>query len=139
MKITFKGFLGLAQLCLKNYWFLVGVCISRGTAAVINVGIVFLAVPMGKRIISLVRGLIPLKITLLASSLVPPGKTIHLIVAWTILIASVCHSLSHIVNVINYSRHYLADVPEINMASFKGQSILVLIFTSVPAIIDISY
>ncbi|RXG54904.1 NADPH oxidase 4 [Armadillidium vulgare] len=99
----------------------VGVCISRGTAAVINVGIVFLAVPMGKRIISLVRGLIPLKITLMASSLVPPGKTIHLIVAWTILIASVCHSLSHIVNVINYSRHYLADVPEINMASFKGQ------------------
>ncbi|XP_044730022.1 NADPH oxidase 4-like [Chrysoperla carnea] len=59
-------------------------------------------------------------------------KSFHITFATTILIASVIHTLGHIVNACNFSKYYDELYEDINWAEYKNQNPMVLVFKTIP-------
>ncbi|KAI5638509.1 FAD-binding domain-containing protein [Phthorimaea operculella] len=104
-----------------------GLCVSRGTATVINLCAALVLLPLGKKLNQLLyRGM----------SKTCPGvfffwlertKSFHMTVAITLFIAGVVHSVSHFVNLWNFTRKYDELHPEVNLATHKNQNPLELV------------
>ncbi|XP_076062208.1 NADPH oxidase 4-like isoform X2 [Oratosquilla oratoria] len=110
-----------------------GLCVSRGTAAVLNICCPAVVLPMCRALCTRLRGVrtLPRPLTAPASD---SAKTTHLIIAATIGIASVVHTASHMANAYNFSRHFSHRYPALNMLRSPGQNPLWMMLSSVPGI-----
>ncbi|XP_063612945.1 NADPH oxidase 4-like [Penaeus indicus] len=120
-----------------------GMCVSRGTAAVLNLSCCMLVLPMCRALITTLSGCTssrtarprpPSLPAVLAAPATHAAKSTHIMIAVTIVITSVAHTGAHLANAINFSRHYSAQYPEINVANFRGEAPFRLFVATVPGI-----
>ncbi|XP_042885826.1 NADPH oxidase 4-like isoform X2 [Penaeus japonicus] len=119
-------------------------CVSRGTAAVLNLSCCMLVLPMCRALITTLlsactpsrtaRPRPPSLPAVLAAPATHAAKSTHIMIAVTIVITSVAHTGAHMANAINFSRHYSTQYPEINVASFRGETPFRLFVATVPGI-----
>nr|XP_045614479.1 uncharacterized protein LOC123768153 isoform X2 [Procambarus clarkii] len=108
-------------LCLQ-----LGLCVSRGSAAVLNLSCCFLVLPMCRALATTLAAALArphrrppaLPATLPA----PAAKTTHLVVAATVVISAVVHTGAHLSNAVNFSRYYSSHYPDLNLATYRGES-----------------
>ncbi|KAL0841843.1 hypothetical protein ABMA28_014082 [Loxostege sticticalis] len=107
----------------------IGLCISRGTATVLNLSSALVLLPLCKKLNLLLYRLL--------SGLCPgvfffwleKAKSFHMTVAVTLVLFAVIHSVSHFVNLWNFSRGYDEERSEINFANYKNQNPLFLLMS----------
>ncbi|XP_076002294.1 NADPH oxidase 4 [Genypterus blacodes] len=110
-----------------------GLCISRASAAVLNMNCSVVLLPMCRSLITFVRG------THMVSSrktrrLLDKSKTFHVTCGVAIFIFSVMHVSAHLVNVMNFSVNYSDDFPALNLARYKGEDPRLIILTTIPGL-----
>ncbi|OWR42086.1 nadph oxidase [Danaus plexippus plexippus] len=99
-----------------------GLCVSRGTATVLNLCCALILLPLCKKINHLLYKLMSKLWPGLFFFWLENAKTCHMTVAITLLLFAVVHSISHFINIFNFSRNYDEMRSEINMASYKNES-----------------
>ncbi|XP_063822230.1 NADPH oxidase 4-like [Ostrinia nubilalis] len=107
----------------------IGLCVSRGTASVLNISSALVLLPLCKKLNLVVYRLL--------SGLCPgvfffwleKAKSFHMTVAVTLVLFAVIHSISHFVNLWNFSRGYDEERSEINFANYKNQNPLSLLMS----------
>uniref|UniRef100_A0A668AGK4 NADPH oxidase 4 n=1 Tax=Myripristis murdjan TaxID=586833 RepID=A0A668AGK4_9TELE len=109
----------------QQYYYLykmlgLGLCISRASAAVLNLNCSVVLLPMCRSLLTYVRG------THTVSSrktrrLLDKSKTFHVACGVAICIFSVVHVSAHLVNVVNFSVSYSDDFPALNVARYRGE------------------
>ncbi|CAH3892571.1 unnamed protein product [Pieris brassicae] len=107
----------------------VGLCLSRGTATVLNVCCAIILLPLCKKMNQ--------KLYRLFSKLCPglfflwleKAKSFHMTVGITLVIFGVTHSVSHFVNLWNFSRNFDEERIEINLARYKNENPLNLLMS----------
>ncbi|XP_046448810.1 NADPH oxidase 4-like [Daphnia pulex] len=117
-----------------------GLCISRGTGAVLNVSCGLILLPTCKRAATTLRryccrllgrcGLSARFIRLFFNQ----AERFHITCAFTVIIASVIHTGAHLVNAVNCSLYYNHRWIEVNIAESPGQDPLQLVFFTLPGI-----
>ncbi|XP_028320480.1 NADPH oxidase 4 [Gouania willdenowi] len=110
-----------------------GLCISRASAAVLNLNCSLVLLPMCRSLLTFVRG------THTVSSrgtrrLLDKSKTFHVACGIAICIFSVVHVSAHLVNVVNFSTSYSDDFPALNLARYKGEDPKRIILTTIPGV-----
>ncbi|CAK1582306.1 unnamed protein product [Parnassius mnemosyne] len=107
-----------------------GLCISRGTANVLNLCCALVLLPLCKKLNQLLYRLLSKLWPGLFFFWLERAKSFHMTVAITLLIFAVIHSLSHFVNLWNFSRNYDGRRPDINMARYKNENPLHLLMST---------
>ncbi|XP_041976979.1 NADPH oxidase 4-like isoform X2 [Aricia agestis] len=115
----------------------IGLCVSRGTAAVLNVCCALVLVPMCKKLNLVLYRILSKLCPGMFFLWLEKMKSFHMTVAITLVIFAVIHSISHFVNLWNFSRNYDEVRQEINMAKYKNESPFLLLM-SVPGITGVS-
>ncbi|XP_068220509.1 NADPH oxidase 4-like [Palaemon carinicauda] len=128
-------------------------CISRGTAAILNLSCCVIVVPMCRALATSLSSAFQYFISLFrsgkenrpaslpaffTSSATQTAKSVHTMIALTVIISSALHTGAHIGNAVNFSRYYCNQYPEINVAAFRGQNPFYLFVTTVPGITGIA-
>ncbi|KAL4714106.1 hypothetical protein ACJJTC_008460, partial [Scirpophaga incertulas] len=106
-----------------------GLCISRGTAAVLNLCSALVLLPLCKKVNQILYHLLAEFCPGLFFYWLESAKSFHMTVAITLLLFAMIHSISHFVNLWNFSRGYDNKRPEINFASYKNENPLVLLMS----------
>ncbi|XP_070568165.1 NADPH oxidase 4-like [Ptychodera flava] len=107
-----------------------GLCISRGTADVLNLNCAFVLLPMCRTLLTSLRR--SRKVARRrVRKYIDQAKQIHVVCAILVCLAAVIHTGAHIVNVVNSSQHYNKDFPEINIASCQNENPTKVLFCSV--------
>ncbi|CAH2074452.1 unnamed protein product, partial [Iphiclides podalirius] len=99
-----------------------GLCISRGTATVLNLCCALVLLPLCKKLNQLLYRLLSKLWPGLFFFWLERAKSFHMTVAVTLLSFSVIHSASHFVNLWNFSRNYEERWAEINLARYRNES-----------------
>lgn len=117
-----------------------GLCISRGSGAVLNVSCALILLPTCKQTITSIHlccchflnkcGLSSRRIR----SFFNQTERFHITCAITVIFASVVHTGAHLVNAVNCSRYYNHRWPDVNIADSPGQDAFQLVFKTVPGI-----
>lgn len=115
-----------------------GLCVSRGTASVLNLSCALILLPVCRGLNSFIYRVLNRISRSLMTWWLSSLKVIHMTFAFTVVIASVIHSLAHVVNATNFSRYYNTKYEDINWAKYKDQSPALLILTSVAGITGIA-
>ncbi|XP_052737663.1 NADPH oxidase 4 [Bicyclus anynana] len=110
-----------------------GLCVSRGTATVLNLCCALVLFPLCKKLNQLLYRMMSKICPGLFIFWLERTKSFHMTVAITLVFFAVVHSVSHFVNLWNFSRSYDEERQEINMASYRNQSPLLLLI-SVPGV-----
>ncbi|XP_075905764.1 NADPH oxidase 4 isoform X1 [Nelusetta ayraudi] len=110
-----------------------GLCISRASAAVLNLNCSLVLLPMCRSLLTFIRG------THTVSSrktrrLLDKSKTFHVACGIAICIFSVVHVSAHLVNVVNFSASYSDDFPALNLAHYRGEDPKLIILTTIPGV-----
>ncbi|XP_046560415.1 NADPH oxidase 4-like [Haliotis rubra] len=109
-------------------------CISRGSAAVLNLNCGFVLLPMCRSLLTLLRRL-NRKISVETMRLVlDTCKGFHITCAFFICINAVIHFVAHMFNARNFSQFYNTAIPGVNGAHFSNQDPLLVAITTVPGI-----
>ncbi|CAH2269422.1 jg8324, partial [Pararge aegeria aegeria] len=98
-----------------------GLCVSRGTATVLNLCCALVLVPLCKKLNQLLYRVMSKLCPGLFFFWLERAKSFHMTVAITLVFFAVIHSVSHFVNLWNFSRSYDEERKEINMANYKNQ------------------
>ncbi|CAO1437791.1 unnamed protein product [Diamesa tonsa] len=107
-----------------------GLCISRGTAPIMNLIVVLIMLPVCKTFNKLVHKILSkLSVQLLAYYL-EKLKIIHLCLAVTLVFTAVIHSLAHFWNIINFIGNYDSRFQEINWAKDETDNMFRLLFAT---------
>ncbi|XP_045783911.1 NADPH oxidase 4-like [Maniola jurtina] len=106
-----------------------GLCVSRGTATVLNLCCALVLVPLCKKLNQVLYRAMSKLCPGLFFFWLERAKSFHMTVAITLVMFAVVHSVSHFVNLWNFSRNYDEEREEINMASYKNQSPLRLLMS----------
>ncbi|XP_075970058.1 NADPH oxidase 4-like [Anticarsia gemmatalis] len=106
-----------------------GLCISRGTATVINLCFALVLLPICKKVNQLLYRVLSRLWPGLFFFWLEKAKSFHMTVAVTLLIFAVVHSISHCVNLWNFSRGYDDLHPEINFATYRNENPLRLLLS----------
>ncbi|XP_042230994.1 NADPH oxidase 4-like [Homarus americanus] len=124
----------------------VGLCVSRGSAAVLNLSCCMLVMPMCRALTTALTSALatvthrnphrrpPALPAALAAPATHAAKSTHLLVAATLVISTVVHTGAHISNAVNFSRHYSSLYPDLNVATYRGESPLWIFVTTVPGV-----
>uniref|UniRef100_A0A3P8WXN3 NADPH oxidase 4 n=1 Tax=Cynoglossus semilaevis TaxID=244447 RepID=A0A3P8WXN3_CYNSE len=112
---------------------LLGLCISRASASVLNLNCSLVLLPMCRSLLTFIRG------TNTVSSrktrrLLDKSKTFHVACGVTICIFSVVHVSAHLVNLMNFSVSYSSDFPALNLARYRGEDPKLIILTTIPGV-----
>ncbi|XP_071114015.1 NADPH oxidase 4-like [Haliotis cracherodii] len=109
-------------------------CISRGSAAVLNLNCGFVLLPMCRSLLTLLRRL-NRKISVETMRLIlDTCKGFHITCAFFICINAVIHFVAHMFNARNFSQYYNPAIPGVNGAHFSNQDPLLVAITTVPGI-----
>ncbi|XP_064412904.1 NADPH oxidase 4 isoform X2 [Latimeria chalumnae] len=128
----------LLYYCGPQYYYLhrmlgLGLCVSRASAAVLNLNCSLVFLPMCRTLLAFIRG--SQKVTSRkARRLLDKSKTFHGICGVTICVFSVVHVAAHMVNALNFSTRYSEDFPALNAASYHNEDPRRIIFTTVPGV-----
>ncbi|XP_053670003.1 NADPH oxidase 4-like [Anopheles nili] len=107
-----------------------GLCVSRGTAPVLNVTMALITLPTCKSFNLLLHksfGRWSMRFLIYYLQRV---KVLHLILGYSLLIVATIHSVAHFVNIINFISNYDERYREINWASGPDDNILRLLFAT---------
>ncbi|XP_026742780.1 NADPH oxidase 4-like [Trichoplusia ni] len=107
-----------------------GLCISRGTATVINLCCALVLLPICKKLNQLLYRVLSRLWPGLFFFWLEKAKSFHMTVAITLLVFAVVHSISHLVNLWNFSRGYDQQYAEINFASYQNENPLRLLLST---------
>ncbi|XP_039747474.1 NADPH oxidase 4-like isoform X2 [Pararge aegeria] len=114
---------------IRRRIYLLGLCVSRGTATVLNLCCALVLVPLCKKLNQLLYRVMSKLCPGLFFFWLERAKSFHMTVAITLVFFAVIHSVSHFVNLWNFSRSYDEERKEINMANYKNQSPLLLLMS----------
>ncbi|KAL4647095.1 NADPH oxidase 4 [Arapaima gigas] len=110
-----------------------GLCLSRASAAVLNLNCCLVLLPMCRAVLAVLRG--SQKVTSQrARRLLDKSKSFHVACGVAICIFSVVHVSAHLANVYSFSLRYSEEFPSLNVARHKGEDPRVIIFTTVPGV-----
>ncbi|CAK1552556.1 unnamed protein product [Leptosia nina] len=107
----------------------IGLCVSRGTATVLNVCSALILLPLCKKLNQILFRFLSKLCPGLFFLWLEKAKSFHMTVAFTLLLFGVIHSVSHFVNLWNFSRRYDEQREEINFASYKNENPLNLLMS----------
>lgn len=107
-----------------------GLCISRGTATVINLCCALVLLPLCKKLNQLLYRVLSRLWPGLFFFWLEKAKSFHMTVAITLLVFAVVHSISHLVNLWNFSRGYDEQHAEINFAKYRNENPLNLLLST---------
>ncbi|XP_022820068.1 NADPH oxidase 4-like [Spodoptera litura] len=107
-----------------------GLCISRGTATVINLCCALVLLPLCKKLNQLLYRVLSKLWPGLFFFWLEKAKSFHMTVAITLLFFAVVHSISHLVNLWNFSRGYDEQNAEINFARYRNENPLRLLLST---------
>ncbi|XP_052750063.1 NADPH oxidase 4-like isoform X2 [Galleria mellonella] len=99
-----------------------GLCISRGTASVINLCCALVLLPLCKKLNQVLYRILSKLWPNLFFFWLERAKSFHMTVAVTLVMFALVHSVSHFVNLWNFSRSYDERMKEINFAKYKNES-----------------
>ncbi|KAJ0180345.1 hypothetical protein K1T71_003749 [Dendrolimus kikuchii] len=106
-----------------------GLCVSRGTATVLNLCAALILFPICKKLNQILYALLSKVWPGLFFFWIENAKSIHMTVAITLSLFAVLHSISHFVNLWNFSRGYDEECPEINFANYRNESPFMLLLS----------
>ncbi|CAH1800302.1 unnamed protein product [Owenia fusiformis] len=112
-------------------------CISRGTAAVLNLNCGILLLPMCRGSISVLRGLTPWIGRRTMVSLLDKSKGFHITCGIIVFIASAFHTFGHLFNALQFSKYYSKVYVDLNAAKYPHQDPLLIVVTTVPGLTGI--
>ncbi|KAJ8722893.1 hypothetical protein PYW07_004073 [Mythimna separata] len=107
-----------------------GLCISRGTATVINLCCALVLLPLCKKLNQLLYRVLSRLWPGLFFFWLEKAKSFHMTVAITLLLFAVVHSISHLVNLWNFSRGYDQHHAEINFAKHRNENPLCMLLST---------
>ncbi|XP_035890982.1 NADPH oxidase 4-like [Anopheles stephensi] len=107
-----------------------GLCVSRGTAPVLNVTMALITLPTCKTFNLLLHKLFGRFSTRLLVHYLEKTKVLHLILGYSLLIVAIVHSVAHFVNIVNFVDNYDERYREINWANGPDDNILRLLFAT---------
>ncbi|XP_010632022.1 NADPH oxidase 4 isoform X4 [Fukomys damarensis] len=110
-----------------------GLCISRASAAVLNLNCSLILLPMCRTLLAYLRGSqkVPSRRT---RRLLDKSRTFHITCGVTICIFSGVHVAAHLVNALNFSVNYSEDFVELNAARYQNEDPRKLLFMTVPGL-----
>ncbi|RVE54790.1 hypothetical protein evm_000557 [Chilo suppressalis] len=106
-----------------------GLCVSRGTATVLNLCSALVLLPLCKKLNQLLFRLLSHWCPGLFFYWLERAKSFHMTVAVTLLLFAVIHSISHFINLWNFSRGYDDERLAINFASYRNENPLLLLLS----------
>lgn len=109
-----------------------GLCLSRGTAAVLNFNCLMVVIPMCRTLLAIISSNVPKSCLGCVRICVDNGVRFHVICAATIVVTSIIHSIAHMMNAYNFSWHYNLDYKEVNVARYRGEDPFIIILRTVP-------
>nr|XP_006823190.1 PREDICTED: NADPH oxidase 4-like [Saccoglossus kowalevskii] len=107
-----------------------GLCISRGTADVLNLNCAMVLLPMCRTLLTCLRRSHKVA-KRRVRRFIDQAKQIHMVCAILVCLAGAVHTIGHITNVINSSQRYNNNYPEINLASCQDEDPRKVLFCSV--------
>ncbi|XP_068601493.1 NADPH oxidase 4 [Brachionichthys hirsutus] len=110
-----------------------GLCISRASAAVLNLNCSLVLLPMCRNVLTFVRGA-NVASSRKARRLLDKSKNFHAACGVSICIFSVVHVSAHLVNVSNFSVSFSEDFPALNLARYRGEDPKQIILTTIPGV-----
>ncbi|XP_049637289.1 NADPH oxidase 4 isoform X2 [Suncus etruscus] len=110
-----------------------GLCLSRASAAILNLNCSFILFPMCRTLLSYIRGSqkVPSRRT---RRLLDKSRTFHITCGITICIFSGVHVAAHLLNALNFSVNYNKEFPELNAATHQDEDPRKFLFTTVPGL-----
>ncbi|XP_023563469.1 NADPH oxidase 4 isoform X2 [Octodon degus] len=110
-----------------------GLCLSRASAAVLNLNCSLILLPMCRTLLAFLRGSqkVPSRRT---RRLLDKSRAFHITCGVTICIFSGVHVAAHLVNALNFSVNYSEDFVELNVARHRHEDPRKLLFTTVPGL-----
>ncbi|XP_030027366.2 NADPH oxidase 4 isoform X1 [Manduca sexta] len=106
-----------------------GLYTSRGTASVLNLCCALILLPLCKKLNQILYRILSKLWPGLFFFWLEKAKSFHMTVAVTLLFFAVLHSISHFVNLWNFSRGYDEEWTEINFANYRGENPVFLLLT----------
>ncbi|XP_049866945.1 NADPH oxidase 4-like [Pectinophora gossypiella] len=118
----------------RQYYYLrrilgVGLCVSRGSATVLNICCALVLLPLCKKLNQILYRILCRAWPGLFFFWLERTKSFHMTVAITLYLFAVIHSISHFSNFWNFSRNYDEVRPDINLASYKNENPLLLLLS----------
>ncbi|XP_072944211.1 NADPH oxidase 4-like [Epargyreus clarus] len=107
----------------------IGLCVSRGTATVLNLCCALVLLPLCKKLNQILYRVLSKVWPSLFFFWLERAKSFHMTVACTLVLFAVLHSISHFVNLWNFSRSYDEQRAEINLANYKNESPFLLLMS----------
>ncbi|GLH00680.1 Dual oxidase [Gryllus bimaculatus] len=108
-----------------------GLCISRATAAMLNLSCCILVLSMCRSLNLFLHYVLSLISRRALLFWIENAKTAHIICAGTVIVESVAHTIAHCINAVNFSIHYDKNHPSLNWAKYAEQPAWEMILTSV--------
>ncbi|XP_076357754.1 NADPH oxidase 4-like isoform X2 [Tachypleus tridentatus] len=112
--------------------------LSRGTASMLNISCCVVVLPMCRGLGYLLLSLAGKHSCSLIRCWINESKKVHIICAVTIVVASILHSVSHVINAQNFSHHYNYHFKDVNVASFCGEDPLFTVLGTVPGVTGVA-
>ncbi|KAM4699753.1 NADPH oxidase 4 [Discoglossus pictus] len=110
-----------------------GLCISRASAAVLNLNCCLVLLPMCRTLLALLRGCKKV-VSRKTRRLLDKSKTFHVSCGMAICVFSVIHVAAHLINTVHFSTNYHTEYVAINVARYKNEDPRKIIFTTVPGL-----
>ncbi|KAL5010366.1 hypothetical protein ScPMuIL_012671 [Solemya velum] len=109
-------------------------CMSRASAAVLNLNCGLVLVPMCRTFVTFLRN-IQRKVGLgTMANLLDACKGFHIACAYVICILSVIHISGHMINARNFSKYYNPVYADVNGVMYKDQDPMMVVVATVPGI-----
>uniref|UniRef100_UPI00358E6654 NADPH oxidase 4 n=1 Tax=Myxine glutinosa TaxID=7769 RepID=UPI00358E6654 len=125
----------------EQYYYLhrmlgLGLCVSRASAAALNLNCSLILLPILRGVLSTLRGAV--RVTSKSTRrLLDRSKAFHIACGSAIMIFTGIHCAAHMVNAWNFSIRYDEEHPTINLARYRYEDPRKLLLTTVPGITGI--
>ncbi|XP_071800889.1 NADPH oxidase 4-like [Asterias amurensis] len=109
-----------------------GLCFSRGSAAVLNLNCATILLPMCRCVLSLIRSSKHVHRT--TRKCLDRSRFVHIVIAVFICAGTAVHCVAHFFNAVHFSNRFNVNIPDVNVAQYLGENPCRIIFTTVPGI-----
>ncbi|XP_029649052.1 NADPH oxidase 4-like [Octopus sinensis] len=106
-------------------------CISRGSAAVINLNCGLVLLPMCRVVVTSLRGILRKMSMYTMRVIIDSCKGFHIACAYAIVLSSVIHYTAHVINARNFSMNYNRIYTNVNAAKYQYEDPLWIILGTV--------